>query len=76
MKRIRKIRAKLEQRSKETSKGYCIHVDDYVIPADKKSIDLIVVQMAAAMAKMPRRSCWDELARAALESIGIKEVKP
>jgi len=68
----RKIRAKIEQRLRDTHKGYCL-VDEYVIPADKKSIDLAVVQMAAAIAKMPRRSCWDEIARAALASIGIKE---
>jgi Tfp pilus assembly protein PilV len=69
----RKVRARLERRSKETGKGYCVSADCYVLPADKKSIDLAVVQMAAAIAKMPRRSCWDEIARAALASIGIKE---
>ena len=69
----RKIRAKLERRSRETGHGYCVSADSYVLPADKKSIDLAVVQMAAAIAKMPRRSCWDEIARAALAAIGIGE---
>jgi Tfp pilus assembly protein PilV len=69
----RKVRAKLERRSKETGKGYSVSADCYVLPADKKSIDLAAVQMAFAIAKMPRRSCWDEIARAALAAIGIEE---
>lgn len=69
-KRKGRVLAKRREVSRDTGKGYSLHEQQYMLPADPASVAAMVEQVSEAMEKCPATDSvgW---ARAALAAIGI-----